>query len=160
MPIFIRFRTLSCALLLGILWAAMFVEGAEGKKFHSQLVWCTDKAKPEGQKRRPLDAKLEGTGKKIFKWKNYFEISRKIIDLPKDDGNRIRISNRYAVVIREMDAEQIEVELYGDKKLTGKVVERTGPILNKGEHLVIGGDDQDNDGDAWLLVLSAAPQSE
>lgn len=131
-------------------------EGKEPKVFLSQLVWCTDKTKPADQKLKNLDGKLHRKISRIFKWKNYFEISRRDLKLPGDDGKRIRISNRCEVVVRELSGDQMEVVLYGDKKLAGKAVQKYGPILNKGEFLVIGGDDKDNYGDAWLLVISAA----
>lgn len=133
-------------------------DAKEAKVFMSQLVWCTDKAKPADQELKTLDKKLHGKISRIFKWKNYFEISRRPLKLPEDDGKRIRISNRCEVIIRELEGEQMEVVLFGDKKLVGKAVQKYAPILEKGEFLVIGGDDKDNYGDAWLLVISAAPE--
>ena len=123
----------------------------------SQLVWCTDKDKPADKKLENLDPKLGGKIRKIFKWKNYFEVSRKVLSLPGDDGKRVKISGRCEVIVRELPGEQMEVALFGDKQLAGKAVQKYAPILAKGEHLVIGGDDKDNYGDAWLLVISAAP---
>ncbi len=133
-------------------------DAKEGKVFLSQLVWCTDKAKPADQELKELDKKLHGKIGRIFKWKNYFEISRRNLKLPADNGKRIRISKRCEVVVRELEGEQMEVVLFGDKKLTGKAVQKYGPILDKGEFLMIGGDDKDNYGDAWLLVISASPK--
>lgn len=133
-------------------------DAVSSKKFLAQLVWCTDKAKPADKDLKDLNTKLVGKVRRIFKWQNYFEVSRQVLSLPTDGGKRIRVSNRCEVEVRELDDEQIEVFLYGDKKLSNKAVHKYAPILTKGEHLMIGGDDKDNYGDAWLLVISAAPK--
>lgn len=133
-------------------------ESADAKRFSAQLVWCTDSEKPAGKELKDLAPKLRGKISRIFKWKNYFEVSRRPLSLPADDGKRIRISDRCEVIMSAVDAEKMEVVLYGDKKLAGKNVMNFAPILEKGELLVIGGDDRDNYGDAWLLIISAAPQ--
>ena len=156
----ISYPCLALALMIG-LFLPRSIEAAESdseKRFLSQLVWCTDKDKPADKELGDLDAKLGKKIRKIFKWKNYFEISSNVLSLPSDDGKRLKISDRCEVVVRELDGSQIEVVLFGDKKLAGKALQNYTPILTKGEHLVIGGDDKDNYGDAWLLIISAAPK--
>ena len=161
-----KLRNAYCLLFVGLALGFLNpvpVDAAEGepaKKFLTQLVWCTDKAKPADQDLKDLNEPLVGKVRRILKWKNYFEVSRKILSLPGDGGKKIRVSNRCEVVLKEIDEQQIEVFLYGDKKLTNKAVQKYLPILTKGEYLMIGGDDKDNYGDAWLLVISAAPKAE
>ena len=146
------------AFLLLLPVSSRAADASASKKFLSQLIWCTDKAKPADQDLKELNTKLVGKVRRIFKWQNYFEVSRQLLTLPDDEGKRFRVSKRCEVVVKELEGEQIEVFLYGDKKLTNKAVHKYGPILTKGEHLMIGGDDKDNYGDAWLLVISAAPK--
>ncbi len=128
------------------------------KKFLTRLVWCTDKTKPAGQEMKPVEPKLGDKLKRVLKWKNYFEITRKEVSLPKHNGKRIRVSKRCEFIIKQVGDDLIEVLLFGDGQLAEKTVHPISTLLKKGEHLVIGGDDKDNYGDAWLLVIAAPPK--
>ena len=160
LPLWRRATFLCLCWLLGLSLVNSAAEPGPEKKFLSRLVWCTDGAKPADQELKDLEPKLGKKVRRIFKWKNYFEVSRRVLSLPEDEGKRIRISKRCELVINEIDEEQMEVQLFGDKKLTGKAIKNFAPILEKGELLIIGGDGTDNYDDAWLLVISAAAKSE
>lgn len=160
LPLWRRATLVCLCWLLGSSSAIGAAESGDEKVFLSRLVWCTDGAKPADQALQDLEPKLGKKVRRIFKWKNYFEVSRRVLRLPNDEGKRIRISKRCELVMKELDEEQMEVQLFGDKKLAGKAIKKFAPLLEKGELLIIGGDDTDNYNDAWLLVISAAPKSE
>ena len=119
----------------------------------AQLVWATDQAKPKPEFKE-LDKKLGDKLRKMFKWKNYFEISRQEVNLPASGSRKVRMSQKCELELRLSDDGSVEVKLFGEGKLVKTIRQPLKP-LQKGEYAAIGGDDKDSYGDAWFVVLSA-----
>jgi hypothetical protein len=138
-------------LLLTALPASARAEGGD-VKLKAQLVWATDhpKSKPE---MKELDQKLSEKLRKMFKWKNYFEINQQTVTLGSGPGRKLNMSSKCDIELRQADDGTIEVKLFGEGKLVKTIRQPLKP-LQKGEYAAIGGDDKDSYGDAWFVVLS------
>ena len=63
-------------------------EAAGEAIYQVQLIWGTDGEKPKDQPLKDIDPKLQERLKGVFKWKNYYEVSRRAVSLPKEAGQK------------------------------------------------------------------------
>lgn len=143
------------ALVLFLLTLALFCPAfAEGTdvKLKAQLVWATDHPKPKPEMKE-LDEKLSEKLRKMFKWKNYFEINQQTVALASGASRKLNMSSKCDIELRQADDGTVEVKLFGEGKLVKTIRQPIKP-LQKGEYAAIGGDDKDSYGDAWFVVLS------
>ena len=70
-----QFLVLAAGLLAGF-FPALLASVPVETRVQAVLVWGTDDAKPTGKALKELDPKLREKLGKIFKWQNYFEVSR------------------------------------------------------------------------------------
>jgi hypothetical protein len=133
-----------------------------GLKVHSQLVWGTDGAKPDGQDLPELDAKLKGKLGHL-RWKNYWVVKAQDTEVATKDakqGNQARLG-KCLVELRRIGNSQIEVKIFnaGPEKSLKLIQTVCEPIekLKNGGAIVIGGDSKDTWNDAWLVVLTESP---
>lgn len=149
-----RLRLSWPSLLVGcVLSAALFgcaerqAQGA-AMKLEAQLLWGTDDAKSPNPKHKPVDDKLRKKLKDLpLKWANYFEETRKTLEVPVGAARRIFLSDLCEIEVKNLDGNRVEVTHFG----RGKKVGTRTQALPKGEMLVLGGNAPD--ATAWLVVL-------
>lgn len=124
------------------------ISAAAGEALYKvELIWGTDGEKPKDQPLKDVDPTLQERLKGVFKWKHYFEVSRRDVSLPKEAGQKLRLSDKCELQMRDLGNARIDVRLYGDGKL---VVKKVQPVV-AGELIVVGG--QSPDATAWFVVL-------
>jgi hypothetical protein len=136
-------------LLVGGLMAAALPACAEELKIEATLIWATNDEKSPNPKHKPVDPKLAEEFRKIFMWKNYFEVSRTNGVVPSRGTKPFRVSNKCVVEITELEGPKVEVKLIGE----GKALNQTTKALSRGTYFTLGGGDKKN-GSAWFVVIS------
>jgi hypothetical protein len=117
-------------------------------KLDAQLIWGTDQENPNKTDLKDISPELRKKLCKVFKWKNYFEISRKEVILPQQANQRIRMSPKCELEFSQAGESCIEVKLYGENHL----VVRKKQALVSGEPMVLAGDDKNDT--AWFVVIA------
>jgi hypothetical protein len=123
---------------------------AEDLRLVAQLIWSTDGAKPADAKIKELDKETQVKLKGVFRWKNYYEVSREEFRVPAESKQRVRMSKKCEIEVEHQGRSAIEVKLYGE----GKLLLTKRQVLRPGELLVLAGDDKDDT--AWFVILSLA----
>jgi hypothetical protein len=82
-----------------------------------------------------------------LKWKNYFEVNRKTMELARGGSQKVALSEKCTLEIKDVDGGRVEVSLVGKRE---PVLKRTQP-LPKDEILVLGGNAPN--ATAWLVTL-------
>ncbi len=131
---------------------ASVADAAVVTKLKAQLIWGTDGEKPSENTCKELNEPLKKKLCRVFKWKNYFEISQQSVVLA-GETKRLKMSAKCEVEVRSLDDSTLEIKLFGEGKWT-KTVRQSLKALNKGEIAVIAGDAKDNINDAWFVVFS------
>jgi hypothetical protein len=124
----------------------------KGVKLQTQLVWGTNQDKPAGKNLKDVGSVLSEKLRKIFKWKNYFEVSRQMVDLPKQAAQRIKMSSKCELEFCQCGSDSLEVKLFGEGKL---VIKKRQPLV-LGEPIVLAGDDKNDT--AWFVVIQAVKE--
>jgi len=144
-------RFLSASLLgtLGLLIClAAYPAGAPAElAFQAQLIWGTNGDKPADKPLKEVDAKLQESLKKIFKWKNYYEVKRAAVTTGKD-SKKVKLSDKCEIQVQDLGASRVEVRLFGEGNL---VTKSTQPLVS-GEPIVLGGFSKNDT--AWFIVLT------
>lgn len=138
-------------LLLGFGWGLLQVVAASvpvETRVQAVLVWGTNESKPNGKSLKEVDAKLRERLANIFKWQNYFEVSRKSAGVPAGKTQGIKLSDDCSVEIKILPENLAEVKLIGK----GKTIVTRRHSLSKPDALVLAGDDKNNT--AWFVVLN------
>ena len=117
-------------------------------KLQAQLVWGTNQDKVQDQ--TAVEPQLRDKLRRVFQWKNYFEIGRQTLTLPAGGVQKAKLSDDCTVEVTHLGASNFQVKLIGKGK---PVVTKRQPII-KGESLVMAGDDKNNT--AWFVVLALA----
>ncbi len=109
------------------------------------------KKAPDDTNQKPplkeVDPQLAERLRKVFKWKHYYEIFRKE---PVTVGNaveKVTLSKKCDIELKNIGMPMLEVKLFGEGKLVKTVKQGVTPDL------VIGGDDPKNDS-GWFIVIS------
>ena len=116
--------------------------------FQVQLVWGSDGERPKDKPIREVDPKLQEKLKGIFKWKNYYEVNRMALSVPKDSSQKLKLSEKCEIQVQDMGASRIEIRLFGE----GKLVVKKAQTVIPGEMIVLAGDSKDDT--AWFVVLT------
>jgi hypothetical protein len=117
------------------------------QKFAAVLIWGTDGEKPEGKDLKDVDNSLKDKFKKIFKWKNYFEVTRKPFQLKTGDAHTIKLSSKCDLKVHQSEKEGMEVELIGE----GNFVVKRKQAMPLTDILILAGDDKN--ATAWFVVI-------
>lgn len=144
-------RWLGLALLLGLaldFFPLALASAPTETKVQALLVWGTNESQPAGKSFKELDAKLRERLAHIFKWRNYFEVSRKSAGVTPSKPQLVRLSDECSVDIKILPENQAEVKLIGK----GKTIVIRRHSLAKPDALVLAGDDKNDT--AWFLVLN------
>jgi hypothetical protein len=141
--------SLALVLLLACSQTALIAQ-SQDLKLVAQLIWGTDGGMPAEAKIKDIDrdtrTKLQG----IFRWKNYFEVSREEFTVATAANRRVQMSKKCQVEVENQGRSIIEVKLFGEDKLL--LTKRQ--VLRAGELLVLAGDDKDDT--AWFVILTLA----
>ncbi|HWQ92463.1 MAG TPA: hypothetical protein VN673_12395 [Clostridia bacterium] len=117
-------------------------------KVETQLVWATNDSSSPDPAHKPVQPDLRKRLKELpFKWSNYFEVNRKDVELAANAKQKVELSEKCDLEVKNLGNSMIEVALYGKGE---KVVKRT-QTLPKGEILVLGGNAPNET--AWLVVV-------
>lgn len=116
----------------------------------AELIWGTNGPKPDDTELRPIAPDLEKRLRRIFKWRNYFEIERKVVVTRAPKPTQVQMSKECRLEILHLGGHEFEIQLFGKGVLVVKKRQRIVP----GETVVLGGDDKNDD--AWFVVLSLA----
>ncbi len=140
--------------LLWLAAAALFLACLEARglaadmKLDVQLLWGTDEAKSPNPKHKPVDADLRQKLNKIpLKWKNYFEVTRKSVEIPIGASRMVNLSELCDLEIKNLDGTKTEVTHFGKGKRVGTRTQ----AMPKGEVFILGGEAPG--ATAWLVVL-------
>ena len=139
--------------LLLVLSATVLTLSAQSKaaeqKFAAILIWGTDGEKPTEKEKelKDVDAGLKDKFKNIFKWKNYYEVSRTNVTVKPGEQQKLMLSSKCEVRINHTEKQGTEVELIGEKK---SLYKNTISMPLK-DILIMGGPDKNET--SWFVVL-------
>ena len=142
----IRWAIAAMALLLGFSVVSHAEAGEGGDKYEAVLIWGTDK-QSQDPKHKPVEDKLAEKFKKLFKWQYYYEVNRSTFSVKVGETKKVTMSKQCDIQVRRVDAETVEVELWGK----GKRVSKSSQKLPKSGCFVTGGDAADSTG--WFVIL-------
>jgi len=118
-------------------------------KFDVQLIWGTNDKQSPNPKHKEVEPEIRKKLDELpLKWNSYFEVNRKQLEVSKGDKNKMPLSEKCAIEVKDVDGKRVEVTLFGKKG--DAVLARTQP-LPKGEILVLGGNAPDRT--SWLVTL-------
>lgn len=138
-------------LLVGLAWGLIQTLAASvpvETRVQAVFVWGTNESKPAGKNLKEVDAKLRERLANIFKWQNYFEVSRQSAGVLAGKPQSLKLSDECSVEIKILPENQAEVKLIGK----GKTIVTRRYSLAKPDALVLAGDDKNNN--AWFVVLN------
>jgi len=122
--------------------------GSADLNLQAQLVWGTNKEKPDDPKLKEVDAIVAEKLRKVFKWRNYFEVKRQNVTVTPGTPKKVKMSDECEIEVQNLGNSSIEVKLFGKGKLAVRKTQKISPS----ELLVLAGDDKDDT--AWFVVLS------
>jgi hypothetical protein len=122
--------------------------GPADLSLQAQLVWGTNKEKPDDPKLKEVDPSVAEKLRKVFKWKNYFEVNKQNVTVTVGSPKKVKMSDHCEIEVQNLGSASIEVKLYGKGKLAVRKTQKIHPT----ELLVLAGDDKDDT--AWFVVLS------
>ncbi len=112
------------------------------------LIWGTDDAKSPNPEHKPVDADLKAKlGNLPLKWKNWFEVNRKPVEVAANATGKVELSKKCSVEIKNTGKSTIEVSLFGK----GETVVKRSQSLPKGEVLFLGGNAPNST--SWLVAI-------
>jgi hypothetical protein len=117
-------------------------------KLEAQLIWGTNDEKSPDPNHKAVEQDVERKLKKLpFKWKNYFEVTRKTLTVPRNGETKVALSKDCELRVRHVSGNTIEVNLIGKGQDVGVIKQS----LPKGELLVTGGNAENLT--SWFVVL-------
>jgi len=125
------------------------VAGDDPVTFYVQLLRGTNEEKTEDIKIKEVGPKLRKKLSPVFRWKNYWEVSRTTVTVGKGKAGRIQLPNAHALEIELLNPAESEVRLYLNGALRRKSRQ---PIHNR--MTIMGGDNND---DCWFVVVRRDP---
>lgn len=114
----------------------------------AQLVWGTNEDKPADRELKPITEDLDKRLRRIFKWRNYFQVERKEFGVATTKPAKMEMSKECRIEVARLSGEEFEIQLFGKGQLLVKKRQRIVP----GEAVVLGGDDKNDN--AWFVVVS------
>ena len=117
-------------------------------KLEARLIWGSNDDK-ETVKYEPLDPALSDKLHRMFKWKNYYEITNKTAGIVLNQSSDLKMSDSCTIRVKNLGASRVEVSCIGH----GKQVHKGNYTLVPPQWLVLGGNSTDNT--AWFVGLRA-----
>jgi hypothetical protein len=122
-------------------WAADF-------KLEARLIWGANDDK-ETVQCKPVDPELSVKLHRMFKWKNYYEITNRTAAIPLNQSADLKMSDACTIRVKNLGASRVEVNCIGH----GKQVYKGAYTLAPAQWLVLGGNDTADT--AWFVGLRA-----
>src|SRR5712671_5701899 len=91
----------------------MVQSGSADLNLQAQLVWGTNKEKPDDPKLKEVDSIVAEKLRKVFKWKNYFEVKRQSFAVTAGSPKKVKMSDECDIEVQNLGNASIEVKLYG-----------------------------------------------
>jgi hypothetical protein len=130
-------------------WAATPLQAAEEQRpLVAQLIWGTNNEKPKDCDFKDVSADVQKTLTGIFKWKNYWEVTRKAFAVEDDKPTRLEMSKDCTIEVRRLKGDKYEIKLFGK----GQSVVTHQQKLPPGEKFMFAGDAEKQN--AWFVVLA------
>jgi hypothetical protein len=82
-------------------------------RYYVQLIWGTNREKPEHATFRPVGPKLRSELSRVFQWQRYWEVNRQAIELGGGKSASIRLSPECEVQIDLSSPGSRETRIYG-----------------------------------------------
>ncbi len=114
----------------------------------AQLIWGTNNEKPDDPKLKEITREVGEKLRGVFKWKNYFEVSRQNFKVNSSATRKVKMSEQCEIEVQNLGGSAVEVKLFGK----GKLVVKKRQVFKPGELLVLAGDDKNDT--AWFVVLT------
>ena len=139
-----------CVCLLGAIGYQLRAGEAKGElKFAVQLIWGTNEEKPPGKDLKEVDPRITEALKGIFKWKNYFEVTRKNLAVASKAMQRVKLSDKCEVEVQNLGNSSVQIKLLGE----GKCVHTRKESITPGKVIAFAGEDKNDT--VWFVVLTA-----
>jgi hypothetical protein len=130
-----------------VMASAAAAVSAEDLKLQAKLIWGSNDD-PETIKHKPVNHELADTLQRMFKWKNYYEITNEIGMIPMSKSFDFQMSSRCVLKIKNLGNSRVEISCIGEGKQVSKGTHTLPP-----KWLVLGGNDTNNT--AWFVGLRA-----
>jgi len=140
-------QLLKKTVILVVLACSALVSKAADLKVEALLVWgCND----TNTTFKVADPKLTEGLTRIFKWKNYYEITNKVTSVAQDATQTVEMSSKCKLTIKNLGGDKVEVSCFGEGKL---VSQGKYPISDSNWTSALAGNAVDNN--AWFVFLRA-----
>lgn len=134
-------------LAVAVLAATALAACADDLKLQAKLIWGSND-NPEDIKHKPVNHELAETLQRMFKWKNYYEITNEVGTIPQSKSYDFQMSSRCTLKIKNLGNSRVEINCIGEGKQVSK-----GTHTLPAKWLVLGGNDTNNT--AWFVGLRA-----
>ena len=130
-----------------LLWfTAIGLAGDPSLVFYVQLVRGSDQDSLQQASWKPLGPKLSEQLCPKFRWKNYWEVNRKTLNVQPGQPVRVRLSQEREIEIELRTAEESEIRLF----TAGKLVRRSRQPTHSRMTIMGGGGDK---AECWFVVV-------
>jgi hypothetical protein len=137
--------SLLCALIYS---SGALALSAGDMQLEALLVWGTNEEKSPEPKHKPVGPELKKQLQQLpLKWTNYFEIKRVNFAVPASGSNKVPLSEKCEIEVKNRGHEKVEVAVFGKGK---QVATRNQDLLKNGT-LILGGDSPGTN--CWLAVI-------
>jgi hypothetical protein len=120
-------------------------------KLEALLVWGTNERTSPDANHKPVGPKLKSKLEELpLKWSNYFEVKRIRFDVSPSGSNKVPLSEKCELVVKNLGHSKIEVTVYGK----GKQCATRTQELTKEDTLILGGNAPG--ATSWFAVLRRA----
>jgi hypothetical protein len=119
----------------------------------AKLIWCTNHQKAPDKNYKRAEDKLSKDLQRAFKWTNYFVITSKEADTPKNKKVAIKMSDQCRLRIKYLGGDKFEVWIWGKDPKTGKekaVAKGTQTMGVNQKVLIMGVNDNES---GWVVKL-------
>jgi hypothetical protein len=112
------------------------------------LIWGTNEQNSPDPKHKPVSSALKAQLRQLpLKWTNYFEVKSIKFSVPLSGANKVPLSEKCSIEVKNHGHEKIEVAVFGK----GKQVATRNQDLPKHGTLILGGDSPGTN--CWLAVI-------
>lgn len=137
-------RVLGLLLFVGLCLACSASEGPV--TFYAQLIRASDRETPPEVSWKPIGPKLNKQLCPKFRWKNYWEVSRRTLTVEPGKKTRVRLNAERELEVELRGAGDSEIRLFTG----GKLVQKSRQSLQS--QMSIMGGAREND-ESWFVVL-------
>jgi len=117
-------------------------------KLEAQLILGVNED-PNAAKYQPVTSELCGKLHRMFKWKNYFDVTNRTASLALNQSCDLKMNDACAIRVKNLGGSRLEVNCIGH----GKEVHKGTYALEPPQWLVLGGNGSNNT--AWFVGLRA-----